>query len=307
MTCVCSADLLAALGYCQTAILASAGSFSIMWVDVERGGSLVNARADRSQEMPTGLRPGMAYEDMYELVYSAKPSVAKMFSNELLIAIFWEESLFNNIEQIGGTAWGFGQVEPREMYWLEQDQAKQYGYYVPGLPRRIILARDEKGRPTKVKLGGALTPEQSVQVAASILCHYYFTVSPDVERALEAYGGVGYKGKNVPAHLATDSDRRKIIRGWLACAAHLQRGSEPEIVVPLPKKQQQSTQPQSSDQEFPANVKAALKKARSFELNNKEFDDILFPKNYVSSTGEKIWRPQRTPGWLTDLAKRGWK
>ena len=136
------------------------------------------------------MRPGMAYEDMYELICAAKPPGADMIGNELLIAIFWEESLFNNIEQRGGTAWGFGQVEPLEMRHVETEEARLRGYYVMGLPPRNVIKRDENGVPIQARLGGALSPDQSVQVSAGVLCHYYYNVSHTMKGALEAYGGV---------------------------------------------------------------------------------------------------------------------
>jgi hypothetical protein len=259
--------------------------------------------------MPTEKKPGLAYEDMYDLIETAKPSSASMIGNEILIAIFWEESFFNNIEQIGGTAWGFGQVEPAEMYWLETDEAKQYGYYVAGLPRRMVLARDEKGRAIKTRLCGQLKPEQSVQVAAAVLCHYYHAVNPSVRAALYAYAGVGYKGKDVPAHLATGSARARIVHDWLECEAYLKKEWKPDMFTPPDKKKPPPKPglPHSYEAEYPKFIKAALQKARRFDVENKDFDDILFPKNYLTETGQKIWRPQRTPKWLTELAKSGWR
>lgn len=217
-------------------------------------------------------QPGMSYEDMFELVYSAKPVAAGMFSNELLIGIFWEESLFNNIEQQGGTAWGFGQVEPAEMYRCENDEAKSGGYYVPGLPPRMKV-----GKATR--LAGKLTPEQSVQVAAGVLVSTYYARNCSVEGALKGYAGVNYSGTDVPEALATAAAREAIIAGWRECEKHLQG---PQM-----------------EKDFPTFVKTGLRKARKFDMNDRNIDDVLFPKNYVTEAGERIWRPQRTPRWLT--------
>lgn len=255
--------------------------------------------------MRTGQKPGMSYEDMWELIYRVKQPVAKMISNELLIAIFWEESLFNNVEQTGGTAWGFGQVEPSQFYWLQTDQAKQYGYYVAGLPRTIVLERDENGAPIKVKLAGILTQEQGVQVASGILCHWCLTQN-GLDNALNAYAGVSYKGTNVPTRLKTGEDRKKIIEGWRDCEAFLKREFKPKPPEPKKKAPQGPPMPEYPA-DYPTFIKTGLHKARAFLLNDKTFDDILFPKNAVNEAGERVWRPQVTPGWLQDLAARNWK
>ena len=55
--------------------------------------------------------PGKSYDEMKALIIR-NHGLPYAFSYELLIAIFWEESFFNNLKQDGGTAWGFGQVEP---------------------------------------------------------------------------------------------------------------------------------------------------------------------------------------------------
>lgn len=260
--------------------------------------------------MPTGSLPGMAYEDMYALIEANKQPAAHMFSCELLIAIFWEESLFNNIEQIGGTAWGFGQVEPSEMYKLEGESADRNKYLVKGLPGRVVLKRDENGVPIVVRLQGRLTPEQSVQVSAGILTHYYHTVGPSVFTALCSYAGVKYAGGNVPKHLSTGSSRIAIIHGWLECEAYLKKEWKPNMFNPPDKKAKKDSKgglPHSYEAEYTRFIKAALHKARKFDLEDKLFDDALFPNNSVNEAGERVWRPQRTPKWLTDLAARNWQ
>lgn len=247
-----------------------------------------------------GKLPGMSYEDMYELIYASKPAAAKMFSVELLIAIFWEESLFNNIEQEGGTAWGFGQCEPAEYYKLERPRTAndgrtnspaEHGYLVEGLPARAKIGK-------RTRLMGSLTPEQAVQVSAGLLCHYYYTKKPTVLGALYAYAGVGYGGDDVPKRLATPGTREAIVQGWLDAEAHLQRRWIP------PKPDKKSKKPPTLDlpdfdSDYPTFVKKGLRKARPFDLKDKAFDDRLFPKDPV--TGQ--WRPMRTPGWLTDYMK----
>jgi hypothetical protein len=223
----------------------------------------------------------MSYEDMTELIYAAKPPVAQAFSNELLMSIFWEESFFNNVEQSGGTAWGFGQVEPAEMYRCENDDARRYGYFVQGLPPRNYV-RNADGKVTSVRLMGRLTPEQSVKVTAGVLCSLQYTQHYGVEECLRGYAGVQYSGDDTPEHLKTAGQRLAVIAGWRACERALQGGW---------------------DGDFPTFVKNALYKSRQFELKDKRFDDALFPKNSVNSAGERIWLPQRAPGWLIDTMK----
>jgi len=167
--------------------------------------------------------PGKSYDEMKALTIM-NHGIPYVFSYELLIAIFWEESpFFNNVEQDGGTAWGFGQVEPSEYYKFETEQAKQFGYYVAGLPRRLKVGN-------RTKLLGVLTDDQSVQVASAALRHYYYTKSHSKMDALYTYGGVYYKG---PSPL-TPAERKKIIQGWLECEKHLQffhQGFDPDEII----------------------------------------------------------------------------
>src|SRR5882724_6298642 len=65
-------------------------------------------------------KPGRTFAQIQSLVYDANDDM--IFPDELYIGLFWEESIFNNLKQVGGTAIGFGQIEPRE-FW----QVKKYG------------------------------------------------------------------------------------------------------------------------------------------------------------------------------------
>jgi hypothetical protein len=166
--------------------------------------------------------PGKSYDEMKALTIK-NHGLPYAFSYELLIAIFWEESFFNNIEQDGGTAWGFGQVEPSEYYKFETAQAQQLGYDVAGLPRRMKVG-------DRTKLLGTLTDDQSVKVASSALRHYYYTKDRDTKRALYTYGGVYYTG---PSTL-TKEERIAIINGWLDCEEHLRffhQGFDPDEII----------------------------------------------------------------------------
>ena len=68
--------------------------------------------------------PGFSFQEMVNLVYDNNWQLYQVFSDALLIAIFWEETQFNNIAQEKGTAVGLGQVEPRELWTL-----KKYGVF----------------------------------------------------------------------------------------------------------------------------------------------------------------------------------
>lgn len=167
--------------------------------------------------------PGKSYDEMKALIAS-NHGIGYVFSWELLIAICWEESFFNNQEQEGaGTAWGFGQVEPSEYYKFETEQAKKHGYYVANLPKRAKVG-------DKTILLGSLTDNQSVQVVSAALRHNYFARKREKLDALYVYGGVYYKG---PSPL-TVAERIAIINGWLDCEKHLQffhQGHDPNEIV----------------------------------------------------------------------------
>ena len=188
---------------------------------------------------------------MLNLIQTAKPAAASMFSAELLIAIFWEESMFNNIPQEGGTAWGFGQCEPAE-YWTLNPKlnpaAVKFGYAVPGLPHVV-----------NKRLQGQLTPEQSVKVAAGALCHVYYNVKQSQKTALYAYAGVGYQGTDVADRLKKRGARQAIVADWQACEAYLQ-----------------GTQPAGSD--YPAFIKSGLRLAKPFKVDDPDFHRRLFPE-----------------------------
>ena len=59
--------------------------------------------------------PGTDVGTMTDLINENNGAQNPLVTDQLLLAIFWEESLFNNIKQIGGTAIGFGQMEPTEL------------------------------------------------------------------------------------------------------------------------------------------------------------------------------------------------
>jgi hypothetical protein len=265
--------------------------------------------------MATGKKPGMSYEDMYALIRDCQRPATSMFSVELLIAIFWEESLFNNVPQDGGTAWGFGQTEPAEFYKVESPgpgpqnrddprttKPRHDGYEVMNIPRREytrqtvkVIKKDgttEQATVWKARLLESLKPEQSVQITFGLLRHYYDANYQNQRAALYAYGGVGYQGTDVAARLAKPGSREAIIQGWLDCEAHLLAGPN---ALPKDYVTKGMYQPASRD-DWPAWVKKGLYKARAFPNDPtkdtgsfKVFDDALFPKD--PATGQ--WKPRK--------------
>jgi len=132
--------------------------------------------------------PGRTYQQMVDLVYDANDDM--IFPDELYIGLFWEESIFNNLKQVGGTAVGFGQIEPRE-FW----QVKKYG---------VTLTVDR------------MLHDDALSARASVLYIRHLTNAlGSPEAALRGYAGYAYD------HAAW---RLAKITGWKACAAALQSG-----------------------------------------------------------------------------------
>jgi hypothetical protein len=207
------------------------------------------------------------------------------------MAIAWEESMFNNQEQIGGTAWGFGQVEPSEYYKLQGPQA---AYPVQGLPsvrHYEVKAKGKDGKEItlkKARLQGSLTDQQSIQVEISSLMHGYKALGSKMA-SLRAYAGIGYAGPDVPDRLSDAGKRQHIIDGWLACETHLQKGWN--APPPPPPKGKKAPSGLDSILDYSAFLKEGLAKAKGFDRKDPVIDDILFPKNYTNEAGKRIWWP----------------
>ncbi len=141
--------------------------------------------------------PAFSYYDIQCLVYANNTVLWSVFTDELITAIFWEESLFNNTAQSGGTAVGLGQVEPRELPKL-----RTYGVYVD---RQSVLS----------------DPAQAVVATSYMLYHAYASQSGNATRkeALRRYAGYYYDYAQW---------RLKLIAGWEACENAL-------IMIPDPK------------------------------------------------------------------------
>lgn len=163
-----------------------------------------------------------------------------------LLAVFWEETLFNNISQTeSGSAVGFGQTEPAEFWRFDASSstgafAKQKGYAVEGLPKR-------NGR----QLLGTLNDYQSVRVACGFVRDLFERGKKTKRSILNAYAGVGFTGEQ-PARLAAPGAREAVVQQFLDCEIALMKA-------------------QSID-----DVMNALQIARAFN-QVAEFRKILFP------------------------------
>jgi Putative peptidoglycan binding domain len=134
------------------------------------------------------------------------------FKHSMLLAIFWEETLFGNIAQIaGGPGVGFGQVEHQNFFWLNQPPAISNGYQVPSVNTTTTAVDDNI----------------AVQVASCILLHHFFTSSIPAgaeQHAYETYAGANATPATLaagPARLNTRAKRIAVIDGWKNCSAAL--------------------------------------------------------------------------------------
>jgi Transglycosylase SLT domain len=110
-----------------------------------------------------------------------------LITDQLLMAIFWEESLFNNIKQIGGSAIGFGQMEPTE------------------------LKRMNGAGNIQVDVSRILAdPATSVDATAQMLDALAWKLGKT--EALRGYAGYYFK-----KDAAFRARRQLIITGWLSC------------------------------------------------------------------------------------------
>lgn len=156
--------------------------------------------------MATHARPGKSFTDMLQLILDNMRRPNNPFSPQLLMAIFWEESFFNNRKQERGSAIGFGQAEPAELPKLTTQQARDNGYEVPGVSRNTR----------------ELTDALAVTVPSCMLLHLFHssraaTTEDKVRAALHGYGGVDFRG---PSAL-TREDRLRIIGNWRKCEEKL--------------------------------------------------------------------------------------
>jgi hypothetical protein len=130
------------------------------------------------------------------------------FSIQLMLAIFWEESLFKNVRQLdGGRGIGFGQVERQNLFFLGPTQplAQKHGYVVPG----VNTSTTEVSDPI------------SVQISSCFLLHLFHhptnKAADKLGAALQGYAGVRASA-GTPL---TPAQRQAIIQGWRTCELQL--------------------------------------------------------------------------------------
>ncbi|MEP7076994.1 MAG: hypothetical protein ABI878_14405 [Acidobacteriota bacterium] len=170
--------------------------------------------------------PGKSYAFMVGLLnqYFSIMAPTPMTAYTML-AIFWEETMFNNIAQAeSGTGVGFGQTEPFEFYRFDAKGslsalAKKGNYLVDGLPRRN----------GKVLLG-MLDDGQAVQVACALVRDLFERGIKSKQSIMNAYGGVGFTGPQ-PARFDAAGGRESVISGILNCEKALMAATTADEVL----------------------------------------------------------------------------
>lgn len=141
-----------------------------------------------------GYLPGRTVTYMDWLIRSHNQTTAVSLTNELAMAICWEEGLFNNGKQDGGTALGFGQTEPAELQRLKKAGAINVDI-------------------TKVK---ARDDQEAMEAMLQMLDYYIRRTPQNRREALKSYAGYNYKNT-----AEWHKNRNKIMDGWEACESAL--------------------------------------------------------------------------------------
>src|SRR5262245_3829534 len=128
------------------------------------------------------------------------------FPLQLLLGIFWEESLFKNRRQFdGGRGIGFGQVERQNLFFLHTNRAKQLGYTVHDVDTNTIEVNDAI----------------AIQIASCFLLHLFHhptNTGPDkIEFALQGFAGT----MDADGTALTPAQRVVKVQGWKSCALQL--------------------------------------------------------------------------------------
>lgn len=182
------------------------------------------------------------------------------FTPQVLMAIFWEETLFNNSRQVVsgggfGRGVGFGQVEKQELPKVSTQEALLKGYFVPGMTKTTTTLPDDT----------------SVQVASCMLLHLFHQSKSNTREGKVAFAYRGYSGS-----------RQAIIDRWVDCEKRLLSLPFSEFkIVNFPE-------PLANLEE---RIMEALQPARAFDPKRKvtvtaadgskklvRFRDTLFPR-----------------------------
>lgn len=193
-----------------------------------------------------GYTPGRDMTYMDCLVQKHNMTTALSCTHELVLAICWEEGLFNNGSQVGGTAIGFGQTEPAELKRVKGKGA-------------IDVDVDAVRRGDD---------DEGMKAICQLLDYYITSFGGLRMKALRGYAGYGYTKfdrKKFPTEDDWHKNRQGIIDGWEACEAALQAIPAYEL--------------------NPAATMAALAKARPFiptakTGDGRTYQKVLFPNQY---------------------------
>jgi hypothetical protein len=201
---------------------------------------------------PPPKLPGKSFADMYELTFLGN-RYKEDFSDHLLLAIFWEETCFNNVAQTGkGTAVGFGQVEPSEFWKL-----KPYGLGLPATKKVVVTENNQQF--TKTYATAPLSDAQAI-LATSCTLHCLRQHFRSREAVCGAYAGLSYAKSNKLASPSYE-ERLAIIQNWKNCESQL-AGIKPFQTY------------SADDQE---QIMKALNTARGFSTVKEQFRPVLFP------------------------------
>jgi hypothetical protein len=138
-----------------------------------------------------GFKPSMSVERFWRLVDNYNQPIVAGLTDELILAICWEETFFTNKAQVGGSAIGFGQTEPAEL-----NRMNQAGYI-------------------KVNMAAMWLEDVAISAVVQML-GYYVKLYPNRRDALKAYAGYNFR-KTKEWH----DNRNGIMDGWEACETAL--------------------------------------------------------------------------------------
>jgi hypothetical protein len=203
------------------------------------------------------------------------------FTPQMLMAIFWEETFFTNRRQFaGGRGVGFGQVEHQNLFWLGQQRAIDFGYFVPGVNSTTTSVDDDR----------------AVQIADCYLLHLWF--DPGAAAASDAKQWVyeGYAGvRAAQGTPLSPAQRRAIIINWKACETDL---------LALPFTEFSIVNYAGTIQSLEDAIIAALQKAKPFDDKNPivtrmvngspqqfTFRQLLFPRYWFFPPADKLALP----------------
>jgi hypothetical protein len=210
------------------------------------GGPAARTRTSAMANPYRGGTPGRDMTYMDCLVQKHNMTTALSCTHELILAICWEEGLFNNGSQIGGSAIGFGQTEPGELQRVKKKGA-------------ISVDVDAVRRGDD---------DEGMEAICQLMDYYISTFGGLRSKALRGYAGYDYKQFDPKKFPTTDDwhkNRQGIIDGWEKCEAAL-------MAIPAYELD-------------PAATMAALAKSRSFTPSAKSGDGrtyqkVLFPNQY---------------------------